>query len=102
MEARYVFRIAVIMTAVLVAKQAYAQGPRPAYYYNPSLELRWARCSVYQSGGSQAKIPFLPVISDQHGRAPLGIGNYSRDVAVDAPIVFIGNGIVKEGQWNSY
>ena len=92
----------VILTGSIFVNPAYAQGPRPAYYYNPSLELSWARCSVYQSGGSSAKIPFLPVASVKHARAPLGIQNYTRDVAIDAPIVSVGNGIVKEGRWNSY
>lgn len=79
-----------------------AQGPSPAYYYNPAAEIPWARCSVYQEGGSRLKIPFLPVVSVNYRRAPLGINNYSKDVCVEGPVVFIGNGIFKEKVWNSY
>jgi hypothetical protein len=102
MKALRTLWFAVATVSLFAVDVANAQGPRPEYYYTPSLELPWARCSVYQSGGSQAKIPFLPIISDQHGRAPLGIGKYSRDIAVDAPVVFVGNGIVKQGRWDSY
>jgi len=91
-----------MITTSCVVDSAHAQGPRPSYYYNQAVELSWARCSVYQKGGSRAKIPFLPVVSVRYQRAPLGTQNYSKDVAIDAPIVFVGNGIVKEGEWNSY
>jgi hypothetical protein len=80
----------------------FAQGPRVSYYYNPATELSFASCYIYQQGGSQQKIPFLPVISRSFQRAPLGIANYNKDIHVEAPIVFIGNGIVKENIWNSY
>ncbi len=73
-----------------------------SYYYNPATELSFASCYLYQQGGSQQKIPFLPVISRSFQRSPLGIDNYNKDVNVEAPIVFIGNGIVKENVWNSY
>ena len=33
--------------------------------------------------------------------APLGTANLTRDVGVDGPLVFIGNGIAHEGEWNS-
>lgn len=79
---------------------AWSQGPNVSYYYNPATELSWAQCYVYQTGGSQQRIPFLPVISSQH--APAGINNYSKNVNVDSSIVFIGNGIVKENVWNIY
>jgi len=35
-------------------------------------------------------------------RAPLGTANLTRDVAADGPLVFIGNGLVHEEEWNSY
>ncbi len=78
---------------------AWAQGPKIEFFYNPATELTWAKCEIYHASGSKLKVPFLPVISR---RAPLGIGDYSRDVSVDAPLVFIGNGIVKDGVWDSY
>ncbi|MGB7295073.1 MAG: DUF3471 domain-containing protein [Candidatus Aminicenantales bacterium] len=78
---------------------AWAQGPKKEYFYNAAMELTWAKGEIYQAGGSKLKISFLPVISQ---RAPLGTDNYSRDIAVDAPLVFIGNGIVKDDEWNSY
>jgi hypothetical protein len=78
---------------------AWAQGPKKEYYYKPATELTWAKCEIYQTGGSKMKIPFLPVISQ---RAPLGTDNYSRDISVDAPLVFIGNGVAKDGVCNAY
>jgi hypothetical protein len=45
---------------------------------------------------------FHPVVSFKFHRAPLGINNYSKDVLVEGPVVFLGNGIAKENVWNSY
>jgi hypothetical protein len=81
---------------------AWAQGPLVSYYYNPSTELTFASCVLYQEGGSRQKIPFLPVVGRDFRRAPLGTNNYSQDVHVKGPIVFIGHGIVLENQYNSY
>ena len=69
----------------------YGQGPGKAYYYYPELELSWAACNTYFEGGSQMKIPFLPVIC--YKIAPMGTEKYSRDIDVSAPVVFVGNGI---------
>ncbi|MFQ5632171.1 MAG: hypothetical protein ACE5I1_25660 [bacterium] len=85
-----------------LVSQLWAQGPLVSYYYNPATELAWAQCYAYQEGGSRQKIPFLPVVSRNYQRCPLGISNYSKDIDVDATLVFVGNGIVKEGVWNSY
>jgi hypothetical protein len=52
-------------------------------------------------GGSKQKIPFLPV-TDYRFRGPSGTKGYTKDIDIDAPVVFIGNGIVKENRWNSY
>ncbi len=82
--------------------RAWPQGPDPAYYFHPATELSWAQCYVWMEGGSRMKIPFIPVVVTGFRRAPMGIGSYSRDVKVDGPVVFIGDGIVKEGVWNSY
>lgn len=78
-----------------------AQGPSPKYYYKPSIELSWAQCYLHMGGGSKQKIPFLPV-TDYRFRGPSGTEGYTKDVDIDAPVVFIGNGIVKENRWNSY
>ena len=85
-----------------ILNEIWAQGPRVSYYYQPATELSFASCYLYLQGGSRQKIPFMPVVSRNFPRAPLGIGDYNKDIEVDAPIVFIGNGIVKENVWNSY
>lgn len=77
-----------------------AQGPRPSYFYNPQTELSFASCFIYSHGGSKSKIPFMPMVSDK--RAPLGTEKYTKDIDVDVPIVFVGNGIVKENVYDSY
>jgi hypothetical protein len=87
---------------VFILCNVWAQGPMVPYYYNPRTELSWAECYVYQAGGSRQKIPFLPVISRNFQRAPLGTNNYSQDVHVNGPIVFIGNGIVSENEYSCY
>lgn len=79
-----------------------AQGPRTSYFFHSSTEVPWAECVLYQGGGSSQKIPFLPVVATGPFRAPLGTANLTRDVVVDGPLVFLGNGIVHEDDWNSY
>lgn len=86
----------------LMAVGGRAQSPKTAYYYNPSAEFPFARCYVYLQGGSRVKIPFLPVVDRSFTIAPMGTGNCTKDVKVDSPIVFIGNGIVEEDLWNCY
>jgi hypothetical protein len=81
---------------------AWAQGPKIEYFYNPRVELSWAQGQLYFEGGSCLKIPFLPVVLGKFQRAPMGTGNYEKDVSVDAPLVFIGDGIFKEGERNCY
>jgi len=95
------FAIFIIIVA-LFSYHAWAQGPSPALYYDSGINLPWAECYAYQEGGSRLKLPFLSVVSSKFRCAPLGIGNYSRDVMVEVPVVFIGNGIIKENTWNSY
>jgi len=79
-----------------------AQGPNVSYYYDPETELSWASCYLYQQGGSRQKIPFLPVVCTKFRWAPFGMGNYEKDIHVDGPLVFAGNGIVKKNKWDSY
>jgi hypothetical protein len=87
---------------VLAGRGLMAQGPSVSYYYHPQTELSWAGCYLHLEGGSRQKIPFLPVICSSFRHAPLGIGNYAKDVAVDGPVIFAGNGIVNSGVWDSY
>jgi hypothetical protein len=98
------FRMMLLPSAIFFSFLARieAQGPTVPYYYLASTELPWAECYAYMEGGSRQKIPFLPVISGRFWNAPLGTGNYSKDVAVDAPLVFIGNGVIKDNVWNCY
>lgn len=91
-----------MLSILFLVGQVWAQGPLVSYYYNPATELTWAQCFLYQEGGSRQKIPFMPVVSRRFQRCPLGTGNYSKDINVDGILVFIGNGILKEGVWNSY
>ena len=91
-----------LLLLFLLPDFSWAQAPSPAYYYHQATELPWAECIAYMEGGSRQKIAFLPVVSSRFRIAPLGIGNYSQDVNVDGPVVFIGNGIFKENVWNSY
>lgn len=74
--------------------EMYGQGPGKAYYYFPEVELSWASCNIFFDGGSQMKVPFLPVICFKI--APMGTDQYSRDIDVSAPVVFVGNGISGE------
>ncbi len=84
----------------LLVSDGWAQGPQVSYYYNPSTELSWAQCYVYQQGGSHEKIPFLPVVGRDH--SPLGTLNYTKDVNINGTVVFAGDGIADGDQWNSY
>ncbi len=83
-----------------LACNALAQGPQVSYYYNPSTELSWAQCYVYQEGGSRQKIQFLPAVA--RDRSPLGTLKYAKDINVNGTIVFVGDGIVSDSDRNSY
>jgi hypothetical protein len=101
------FRLAVAAFVLFAAYaalplRAAAQGPHVSFYYHPETDLPWARAVLHQGGGATQKIPFLPVVNSTHFLAPLGTGNLTRDVAVDAPLVFLGNGLSVEGEWDSY
>jgi hypothetical protein len=82
------------MILSILLGELYGQGPGKAYYYYSEVELSWASCNIYFDGGSQMKIPFLPVIC--YKIAPMGTDRYSRDINVSAPVVFIGNGLSGE------
>ena len=85
-----------------IVSRLFAQGPTIPYYYHPSTELSFASCLVFQEGGSRQRIPFLPVVSRHHWRGPLGTMNYTQDIHIRSPLVFIGNGIVSENVHNCY
>jgi hypothetical protein len=84
------------------ARALEAQGPHVSHFFNPATEVPWAEGVVYQDGGSRQKLPFLPLVATGAYRAPMGTANLTRDVAVDGPLVFLGNGIVHGDDWNSY
>ena len=91
-----------LIILLLISLPLRAQGPRPAYYFHPATVLAWAECHIGLKGGSEQKLPFLPVILTGFQRAPLGTDNYSRDIQVEAPLVFAGNGIFKKDIWDCY
>jgi len=82
-----------LILLLLFPVAAFSQGPTLSYLADPSTELAWADCRVYLAGGSQHKIPFLPVVNAKW--APCGTERYSRDIRVDAPIAFLGDGVVR-------
>jgi hypothetical protein len=73
----------------------FAQGPTLSYLAGPGTELPWAECNVHLQGGSKHKIPFLPVVNSRW--APAGTDKYTRDVRLDAQLVFVGDGVVRDG-----
>lgn len=101
-QVNIISRIFLLILLLLICNVSLAQGPLISYYYHPSVELSWAECYIYHPDGSEQKIPFFTVANQKYHWASLGTNNYSKDVDVDARIVFIGNGIVKENEWNSY
>lgn len=84
-----------LLSVVLATSSSLArgQGPLVSYLVDPATELSWASCHVYLEGGSKRRISFLPLVSGK--RAPLGTQKYTRDIRVDAPLVFVGDGIVR-------
>jgi hypothetical protein len=99
---RMVVVVFTVAVSIFLFHDLCAQGPMVPYYYNTATRLSWAECYIYQDGGSKQKIPFLPVISRNFQRAPLGTDNYSQDIRVKGPIVFIGNGIVSGDGYSCY
>jgi hypothetical protein len=84
----------------VLSSSLFSQGPRLSYLFDPLTELSWASCYVYLDGGSKQKIPFFPMIN--YKGSPCGTHKYTRDIHVKGPIVFAGNGIVKEGIVDCY
>ena len=91
------FLVFIVFTGI-----SYSQGPMPAYFYNDGASLSWAECFIYMNGGSKLELKFLPVVETNFHRAPLGTGKYSKDIDVDACIVFAGNGISTGNIYNCY
>ena len=94
-------RLIATLLIVSLAPLARAQGPLVSYLTDPNTELAWASCSVSLEGGSRRRLPFLPLVS-RAKRAPLGSDKYARDVRVDAPVVFVGDGVVAAGGADAY
>jgi hypothetical protein len=89
-----------LIIACAVTAPAMAQGPTLKYLADPGTDYAWAHCYVYMDGGSRHKIPFLPLTT--YKAAPAGTDKYTRDIALKAPIVFAGDGIVVEGKHDCY
>lgn len=62
--------------------------------------MPWANCFVYQAGGSKIKIPFLPAIFNN--QAPFGTSCFTKDIALDLKLVFIGDGKVLLPDFDAY
>lgn len=92
----------IILCALILVPQIQAQGPLVSYYYHPAAELNFAECYVYMEGGTRRKIRFLPVISMNFQRAPLGIQNYQKDIDIRGQLVFTGSGIILDEKRNDY
>ncbi len=73
---RGLYASVLFMILSVLPGELYGQGPGKAYYYYPEVDLSWASCNIYFEGGSQMKIPFLPVIC--YKIAPMGTDQYSR------------------------
>lgn len=78
-----------------------AQGPDESYFYNRLADFGTHSMYIYHTGGSKLKIPFTMAI-DRKDRAPLGIEKYSKDISVDAGLLFVGNGISVPDKYDSY
>jgi hypothetical protein len=102
METRAVVGFVLTKALLLASVTLGAQGPRISHFFHPATEVPWADGVVYQAGGSRQKLPFMPLVATGLYRAPMGTANLTKDVAIDGPLVFIGNGIVHGDDWNSY
>ncbi|MFW6129252.1 MAG: hypothetical protein ACOC6P_03280 [Candidatus Aminicenantaceae bacterium] len=92
----------IILCALILVPQIRAQGPLVSYYYHTDSELNFAECYVYMEGGTRQKIRFLPVISMNFQRAPLGTWNYQKDIDIRGQMVFTGSGIILDEKRNDY
>ena len=89
-----------VMFSLCVSPVLKAQGPGIAYLMDPDTDLSWAECYVYLDGGSRHKIPFLPLVNSHN--APSGTERYTKDVRINGPIAFAGNGIVLKDRFDCY
>jgi len=80
--------------------QSFSQCPDREYYYSPETDLPWASCYVYHAGGSKTKIPFLPAIYNK--QAPQGTSCFTKDIALDLRMVFVGDGKVLAPDYDPY
>jgi len=91
----------IVILSQIQVSNLHSQGPARSYYYDNNTVIPWASLTVKHPGGSQMKIPFLPVIDGQT-IAPLGSSAYSEEINASGEIVFVGNGTFEEGIYNSY
>ena len=96
-------KLILLLSLVVVAspEETHTQGPNREYFLSPTTTLDWAECQIYQAGGSRLNVPFLPVIFREPKRAPIGTHKYTTDVLVDAPLAFVGDGLVTDN-WDAY
>jgi hypothetical protein len=87
----------IILVFLLLTTDAIGQGPSPSYFHDLGSEIPWAECVAYQQGGSSQRIPFIPAIVTDPLVAPAGTRGYSRDVRFDSDLVFLGEGLAKDG-----
>ncbi len=87
-------KISLLCFSVLICGRASSQGPLVSYYYQQATELQFGKCCIYFEGGSEQRIPFLPVITRGCQRSPLGTRNYQQDIKVRGQLAFAGVGIV--------
>ncbi len=100
MTMKVYFNLIIVFQIFLLSSSSFAQGPKLSYLFDPHTKLSWASCYVYLEGGSKRKIPFFPMIN--YKGSPCGTNKYTQDIKINAPIVFVGNGIVKEDVSNCY
>lgn len=84
-------KLATVFVFLGIICPAFSQCPDRDYFYSSETVLPWASCFVHQAGGSKTRIPFLPA---HYELAPSGTSGFTKDIALDLRIVFVGDGKV--------
>jgi len=92
--------ILTLVAYFLCVPRVFAQGPSLSFLTDPDTDLGFASCYIYFPGGAKHKIPFLPVINAK--KSPCGSNRYANDIRLNAPIVFVGDGIVRSASNSPY
>jgi hypothetical protein len=87
MKASISKRLIILIVTVTNVIYGFAQGPETSYFNQNTTSLPWADSRIKFRSGSSQKIGFIPVVNNL--RAPIGTNNYSIDVSIEKPIVFI-------------